>query len=144
MVNWMPLYKITRWPSLLCKKFQYPYMFSPNFEYQLDFRFYNKSIVVLHASTQIKYMTLDIDMIKMKWLKLPSEEAQDLVFSHVRFCSDFGDEKTLRITTQNNLDCILRMETTDEKDKDPEKRYIKVISVSKVDNLFTDLKKQKS
>ena len=54
------------------------------------------------------------------------------------------EEKTLRVATQNNLDCILRMETTDEKDEEEKARYIKVISVCKVDNLFTDLKKQKS
>ena len=51
------------------------------------------------------------------------------------------EEKTLRVATQNNLDCILRMETTDEKDVEEKARYIKVISVCKVDNLFTDLKK---
>ena len=44
------------------------------------------------------------------------------------------DEKTLRIATQNNLDCIVRMETSDAKADERSKRYLKVISVSKIDN----------
>ena len=44
----------------------------------------------------------------------------------------------LRILTQNNLDCIFEMCTTDPKDESMKSRYLKLISVSRIDNLYTD------
>lgn len=44
LVKWMPTHKITRWPTSLCTNTSVPYLFSPNFRFQLDFDFKSKKI----------------------------------------------------------------------------------------------------
>lgn len=43
-VKWAALFKIKRWPSSLSTHTSVPYMFSPNFTYQLDFNYAQKTI----------------------------------------------------------------------------------------------------
>ena len=43
-VKWAAIFKIKRWPSSLSTHTSVPYMFSPNFTYQLDFNYAEKTI----------------------------------------------------------------------------------------------------
>ena len=66
-----------------------------------------------------------------------------LIFSRIRWDKDDPDERTLRIATKGNLDVILRIISTDPNVEHPDdaeygKRGFEVISVCKIDNLFTD------
>ena len=53
-------------------------------------------------------------------------------------------ERRLRIHIQTNLDCIFEMCSHDPEDKSLRKRYLKLISVSRVDNKYTDKEKMDS
>ena len=87
----------------------------------------------MEAKTQKCYIRIKTDMLNLKWLDLPEDKAIDMIFSRIKWEND-KDEKTLRIATQNNLDCIIRIEDNVSGKKNEEKRIIKVISISKVDN----------
>lgn len=53
-------------------------------------------------------------------------------------------ERQIRIITNQNIDCIMEMRSTDPLDLDPKQRYLKMISVSKFDNLHTNMYKLNS
>ena len=87
----------------------------------------------MEAETQKCYIRIKTDMLNLKWLDLPEDKAIDMIFSRITWVND-KDEKLLRIATQNNLDCIIRIQNDDPDDEYEVDRYIKVISISKVDN----------
>ena len=68
-VRWKADYKITRWPSNLTDKTSVPFMFSPNFTYQIDFDRKKKAIIILETATQKEYLTIPTDMINTEWRK---------------------------------------------------------------------------
>ena len=45
-------------------------------------------------------------------------------------------EKVLRIINEENLDCLFEMTSSDLKDDPIEARYLKLLSVVKIDNLL--------
>ena len=49
-IYWHLKYKITRWPSNLANRTSVPFMFSPNFKYQLDFGNKRKAIIILDTA----------------------------------------------------------------------------------------------
>mmetsp|Transcript_8563 Transcript_8563/g.10589 ORF Transcript_8563/g.10589 Transcript_8563/m.10589 type:complete len:124 (+) Transcript_8563:1841-2212(+) len=118
-------------------------MFSPNFTYQMDFSYVDEQVVIMLTETQEVYMRLPVDMINTEWNDLSEYEAIDLIFARMKWEPDEG-ERRLRIATHNNLDCIFEMCSTDETDQDIEQRFLKLISVCKIDNLYTDFYRQDS
>lgn len=69
------------------------------------------------------------------------QEAINLVFSRMKWEDQDKNEKTLRIVTQSNLDCIFEIRTSDPENKDPNQRYLHLLSAVKIDNLHTDYQK---
>ena len=45
-VRWRPKYRIKAFPQALCTLTSVPYLFSPNFEYQLDFNYRNEEFMI--------------------------------------------------------------------------------------------------
>ena len=88
-------------------------------------------------------MELPDDMITTEWAGRQLETALDLIFSRLKWEPD-ENERRLRIVTKNNLDCILEMRSYDDQDLDPSQRYLKLLSVCKIDNLHTNLVKRDS
>ena len=97
-IRWMPQFRITRWPSLLFQQTSVPYMFSPNFTYQLDFNYVDEQIVVLVTETQKVYMTFPADMMTTEYGELSEYEAIDLIFSRMKWEPD-ESERRIRICT---------------------------------------------
>lgn len=62
-VKWKVDYHIRRYPTKLCQKTSVPYIFSPNFTYQIDFLFRSKQIVIRETKSQEIYMVLPADLI---------------------------------------------------------------------------------
>ena len=82
-------------------------------------------------------MKIPEDMIYIYKKMSSGPDGLKLLFSRMRWEPD-QNERRLRILTENNLDCIFEMSSTDPTDKDPKQRYLKLISVCKIDNLYTD------
>ena len=61
-----------------------------------------------------------------------------MVFSRMKWEDQDTNERTLRIVAQSNLDCIFEIRTNDPENKDPNQRYLHLLSVVKLDNLHTD------
>lgn len=97
-MQWNVSYKITRWPSFLCLRTSAPYLFSPNFTFQLDFSYKEGTISILKTETQEVYLELPPDMINTEWRDLNENQAIDLIFSRIKWESD-PDEDKLRIVT---------------------------------------------
>ena len=51
IIEWELEFNITRWPSLLCHRTTSPYLFSPNFTFQLDYNQVAGTIEILRTKT---------------------------------------------------------------------------------------------
>ena len=80
-------------------------------------------------------MTIPKDFISTIWQNSSSEHAIKLICSRFHWVT----EKIIRFINESNLDCMIEICTTDPEDKDIDKRYFKLISAVKVDNLFENL-----
>lgn len=93
-------------------------------------------------------MKIPTDMIQTEWPGLQNEEAIDMIFSRIKWESSDEDENDLklRIATENNLDCIFKIckSKNSRNLQESDRRYLKLISVCKIDNLYTDMNKQDS
>lgn len=49
------------------------------------------------------------------------------------------DENIIRVINESNLDCLFEICSTDPKDEDMKARYLKLLSVAKVDNLHGNI-----
>ena len=65
------------------------------------------------------------------------EMALKIICSRIKW----ENEKQLRIINESNLDCLFEMRSHDPEDKDIESRYLKLISVVKIDNLHENKSK---
>lgn len=111
-----------------------PYLFSPNFTYQLDYNFKHKTIQILKTRDQSVYIKMQLDMIDTSWQGLQDKEALKMIFSRMKWVSD-DSERRLHILTPYNLDCIFEIKGDENSDISP---YLQLISVCKIGNLFTD------
>ena len=79
-------------------------------------------------------------MINTEWANCSQQDTLPLIFSRIWWVQDDEKDAQFHIVTQNNLDCIFRIiESEDESERD-----LELISVCKIDNLFTDSKKTDS
>ena len=67
MVKWKLKFRIQRFPTSLACKTSVPYLFSPNFTYQLDFNYRIKAFCIKEAETQYLYMWIPSDLINTQW-----------------------------------------------------------------------------
>ena len=109
-----------------------PYLFSPNFTYQLDFNYRAKQFMVKVARTQHVYMYVPGDLISTSFgNENEGEMALKIICSRIKW----ENERQLRIVNESNLDCLFEMKSHDPNDRDIKDRYMKLISVVKIDNL---------
>ena len=80
-------------------------------------------------------MYIPSDLISTKWNKNEGEMAIKIICSRIKW----EDERILRIINESNLDCLFEMCSTDPDDKDVDARYLKLLSVVKIDNLHENL-----
>ena len=135
MVKWKLKYRINRFPTSLTSKTSVPYLFSPNFTYQLDFNYRAKAFCIKEAETQFLYMYIPSDLISTAWNQSEGEMAIKIICSRIKWES----ERVLRIINESNIDCLFEMQSTDPEDKEPSSRYLKLISTVKVDNSYENL-----
>jgi hypothetical protein len=137
-IKWKISYRIKRYPKRLCSKTSLPYMFSPNFTYQLDFNYHLQNFVIRNTETQHIYMNIPNDLISTKWNEITGENAFKIITSRIKWSS----ENVLRVVNAANLDCLFQLSTTDPTDQNIDARYLKLISCVKVDNLFVNMKQR--
>ena len=138
-IKWRLRYKITRWPSNLTDRTSVPFMFSPNFKYQIDFDNKRKAIIILKTKKQKEYYRIPEDMINTEWKEAKEGEGLPLIFSRMKWVQD-SKENRLHLVNQSNIDCIFEI----IEHKEPSKRGLKLVSVCKIDNLNTDINKPDS
>ena len=109
-------------------------MFSPNFEYILDFNYKDRLFMIRQTCDASIYLKIPYDLLDTSYKMTMGELSIKMICSRIRWES----EKRLRIVNQNDLDCIFEICTTDPEDLDIDARYLKLISASKIDNLQVD------
>ena len=129
-VKWKVEFRMNRFPTSLMKHTSVPYIFSPNFHYQLDFIYDTRQFVIRETSTQFIYMYIKRDLISTDWLQIKGEQAIKIICSRFKWES----ENRLRFVNASNLDCIFEIRTTDPKDEDINARYLELVSAVKIDN----------
>lgn len=80
-------------------------------------------------------MYIPSDLINTSWNKNEGEMAIKIICSRIKW----EDERILRIINESNLDCLFEMCSTDPNDSDVDARYLKLLSVVKVDNLHENI-----
>ena len=136
-VKWQVEYRIPRFPRFT-EQTSVPALFSPNFTYQFDVNFRNKTFTILESETRHVYMNIPNDLQSTGWKYLNQNQALKLICSRFRWES----ERIFRIVNESNLDCLFEMkydETNYPEDTDFDSRYLELISVVKVDNLHENV-----
>lgn len=63
MVKWIVKHRIRRFPQKLCQQTSVPYLFSPNFELQIDIDFSKAQFIIRHTKNDQIYMRIPSDLI---------------------------------------------------------------------------------
>ena len=71
----MQSYIIKRFPKSQFDKCTVPYLYSPNFEYVLDFDYENSQFVIKVTETGDDYLRIPADLIKTSWGNLEFKDA---------------------------------------------------------------------
>lgn len=79
-------------------------------------------------------MYIPKDLLDTTLSSVTSEASVKIICSRVAWKS----ENQLRIVNLGDIDCIFELSSTDPEDKDPDARYLKLVSVSKIDNLHVN------
>ena len=130
-VRWQAQFHIQRYPTGLASQTSVPYLFSPNFYYQFDFNYRERQVQIKETQTQFVYFYFPKDLINIVWEGLSSKTAVSLLASRFKWIS----EKSFRIVNKSNLDCLFEICSNDPLDQNIESRFLRLISVAKVDNM---------
>ena len=79
-------------------------------------------------------MNIPSDLINTEWKQQTGEYAIKIIGSRFMWLS----EDSFKICNEENIDCIFQMCTSDPTDCDMAKRYCKLISAVKIDNLHAN------
>ena len=93
LVKWRVDFRIKGLHKILVERTNLPYLFSPNFKYQLDYLYRTKQIIIRKSSTQEVYLFVPKDLISLEWRKAEGEEEIKVIFSRMSWKS----ERVLRI-----------------------------------------------
>ena len=104
-VKWKIEHRINRFPRNLVENTSVPYLFSPNFEYQLDFNVSKRQFVIIAMKTQFLYMEIPKDLLSTSWKNSSNLESLKIICSRFLWISD----RKFRIVNQANLDCIFEI-----------------------------------
>ena len=85
-------------------------------------------------------MNIPADFISLAQDNEVSRMSIELVFSKIKW----HDERTIRYLNSSNLDCLFELASTDPDDKDMNARYLKLLSIVKIDNQHENIKKPDS
>ena len=85
-------------------------------------------------------MNIPNDLISLAINNEVSKLTIELLFSRIKWV----DERTIRVLNSSNMDCLFKMASTDDEDRDLNARYLKLISIVKVDNQHENLSKMDS
>ena len=133
-MKWKIDFRIKRFPRSLAIHTSVPYLFSPNFTYQLDFNYRAKQFCIKVTKTQYVYMYLPGDLVSTSFgSESEGQKAIQIICSRIKW-EDDPNEKRLRIVNESNLDCLFEMRNDDPNDEHIEDRYLKLLSVVKIDN----------
>ena len=134
------MFRIKKFPKSLTEHTSVPYLFSPNFTYQFDFDYRARQFMIKEAANQHIYINVPKDLMSTIWNNIEGELSLQLICSRFKWES----ERVFRIVNQSNLDCLFEMCTSDKNDRDINLRYLKLLSVVKVDNLHENQLKMDS
>jgi hypothetical protein len=96
--------------------------------------------LIRKTSTQEVYLRIPTDLINTVLNQTNEKAGISIICSRIKWES----ERILRIVNQSNLDCFFELSSTDRTDMDINARYLKLISVSKFDNLHINQTKMDS
>ena len=127
-VVWQVQTRVTRFPRMIAEMSSVPFIFSPNFSYQIDFEYNTKQFLIRDTESQDMFLKVPGDLIKMSFGDVPSRTAAiKIIFSRMRWES----ERVLRVVNESNMDCLLEIV-----DGGSGNRRLKLLSAVKVDNLW--------
>ena len=86
---------------------------------------------IKETETQFVYFNFPKDLIDTLWNGQSGHMAVALLSSRFKWIT----EKSFRIVNKSNLDCLFEICSKDPEDRSIDARYLKLISVAKVDNL---------
>ena len=86
-------------------------------------------------------MSIPKDLVNMEeWDHAEGQGAIQIIFSRMMW----RGEKQIQIINESNIECLFDIETKDPDDKDPSKRFLKLVSSVKIDNEFENMRKRDS
>ena len=125
-------YRIKRYPKLLAQQTSVPFLFSPDFKFQFEINLHKKQFNIIETANRFVYIKIPTDLIDTNWFNLESKKAIQLIVSRFKWV----DDRIFRFLNKSNMDCMFEMITTDlTHDGDETKRYLKLLSCVKIDNL---------
>lgn len=101
-VKWMVMHRVRRFPKKLCEWTSVPYLFSPNFELQIDIDFNQQEFIIRRTKNEKTYLRIPSDLISACMPGGHRGEQVKVLCS--RIC--WSDNRQLRIINKANLDCI--------------------------------------
>ena len=104
-VRWKIKYRIKQFPEDLSTLTSVPYLFSPNFEFHLDFHFRKEHFTIVETETQQIYYKIPKDFLPMTWNGTRGKNAIHLICSRFSWLS----EKVFRFVNESNLDCYIEI-----------------------------------
>ena len=137
VVKWVVDYQIKRFPRSLVDMTSIPYLFSPNFTYQLDFNYLNKQFLIRETRTQDVYLEIPQSMVNMQeWDHAQGEGAIQIIASRIKWDS----ETMLRIINEGNIECIFEICTSENHSL----RNLTLRSSVKIDNEYENMTRRDS
>ena len=89
-----------------------PYLFSPNFTYQLDFNYRARQFEIKESRTQYIHMKIPKDLLDIEWDRKVGEDAIKLICSRISWQS----ETLISIINESNIECLFEIRSTDPYD----------------------------
>ena len=96
----------------MAEQTSYPYLFSPNFTYFLDFNYNSREFVIKESKNQFVYYTFPRDFFNTLWNNNSGSKALKIIASRFRW----EQENVIRIINKSNIDCIFELTSTDPAD----------------------------
>ena len=91
--------------------------------------------MIREVDGQKLYMNIPKDLLKMHWRGHSNEKAIKLIVSRFQWVT----EEVIRFVNESNLDCLLEITTDDAAEKVEDRKYLKLLSAVKIDNLFENM-----
>ena len=136
IIQWKVLKRIKKLPRLMTKMTSVPFLFSPEFNYQIDFIYMLKIFVIVDLNTEEIVCRIPEDLLELKIEGVSEKIAFRILCSKIAF----HEEKVLKIINKFDVECFFRMDLDREHLEATGKRQFKLVllSANKLDNQFTN------